>query len=309
MTFLFHGWDVLVSMARIIHSLPWKSKTIKIIVPNFGWLRCHTWKKTLVNACFFDGLWTSRVLCYWYFARAQGNKRDVPPENMAVACVGARFSSSSRSFRPGKKCKIWETDVVWVRLVVFQHSFLVSMVEFQGIRSSSSSSSSWWIWCQPKLPFHLLPPFTQPWSSPLLHVAVPAAVVSLPCFPFLPFPGDAETKPGPMTHPWDDCIFTYMNGSFYHFFHVGKYTIPYMDSMGCGVSHPCHPQPQKHPQLQGFFWWRSWGQMISKSTPPKPFVGCQFLVFRLISLACWPHGIEEFAKLFFCVWVHQSYSL
>jgi len=35
-------------------SLPWKSKTIKIVVPNFGWLEFHTSKMVSGETDFFQ---------------------------------------------------------------------------------------------------------------------------------------------------------------------------------------------------------------------------------------------------------------
>ena len=41
---------------------PWKSKTIRIIVPNLGWLKFLLKQSSLVKTYSFNGLWTSRVM-------------------------------------------------------------------------------------------------------------------------------------------------------------------------------------------------------------------------------------------------------
>ena len=50
-------------MLLMYKAIPWKSKAIKTIVHNLGWLKFPNLKKSsLVKTYSFNGLWTSRVL-------------------------------------------------------------------------------------------------------------------------------------------------------------------------------------------------------------------------------------------------------
>ena len=57
-------WDISM-IFTYIYIIYWKSKTIKIIVPNFGWLQFPTKKIAFGEYTYsFNGLWTSRVYIY-----------------------------------------------------------------------------------------------------------------------------------------------------------------------------------------------------------------------------------------------------